>query len=179
MSSDCARCGENKYSGSDCKKVVLYGLNEYYKEPDSNLHDRVQGVFWDLLGVDITGYVDDIYRIGRYNNNGNRPLVIEFICKRMVKHIVENSYCFNQTCLSVSEFLDKTTQLKRKSMRERMFLARKKGLHAVLRQNQLYIEGKRIDFNENIHINDTLSENDTKQKNNLNRSRLNHDSFRK
>lgn len=130
------------------KKIVLYGLDEYYKEPESHLITRIHELFWNLMGVDSTGYIEDLYRIGRHNKNGKRPLVIEFISKRIVKHITENSYSLKQSGLSVSEFLDKTSLMKRKIMREEMLLSRQKGLHAVIRNNQLYIEGKFIDIDD-------------------------------
>ncbi|CAH0400296.1 unnamed protein product [Chilo suppressalis] len=142
-------CKENKYPENDSKKIVLYGLAEYYMEPENYLLDRIHGLFWDLMGVDLTGYIEDISRIGRYNKNGNRPLVIEFISRRIVKQIIENSYSLKRSGLSVSEFLDKTTLLRRKAMREEMFLARQRGLHAVLRNNQLYVDGKIFNFNQN------------------------------
>ncbi|KAL0859172.1 hypothetical protein ABMA27_010996 [Loxostege sticticalis] len=131
-----------------CKKFVLFGLEEYYKEPECDLYDRIHELFRNLMQVDLRGYIEDTYRIGRYNRNGNRPLVVELISKRMVKYLIDNSGYLYKTGLSISEFLDRSSRLERKALREKMLLARKNGLHAVLRNNQLYIEGKITNINE-------------------------------
>lgn len=95
------------------------------------------------MHVDLTGYIEETYRIGR-NELKNRPLVIELISKRMVKHIKENRNYFQGTGLYLTDFLDKKAQKERFLLREEMIKARKKGLHAVIRNNQLLVEGKRM-----------------------------------
>ncbi|KAL0894534.1 hypothetical protein ABMA27_013111 [Loxostege sticticalis] len=167
-----------------CKKFVLFGLEEYYKEPECDLYDRIHELFRNLMQVDLRGYIEDTYRIGRYNRNGNRPLVVELISKRMVKYLIENSGYLYKTGLSISEFLDRSSRLERKALREKMLLARKNGLHAVLRNNQLYIEGKITNINEypeapNL-LNYTDKENLSHGTNQQNIDRNSHDhSFRK
>lgn len=127
-----------------CKKFVLFGLDEYFRESECDLYGRLHEIFRDLMQVDLSGYVEDTYRIGRYSKSGYRPLVVELISKRMVKYLIENRHYLHNTGLSISEFLDRPSRLKRKAMREQMLMARKNGLHAVLRNNQLYIDGKQI-----------------------------------
>ncbi|CAH0400747.1 unnamed protein product [Chilo suppressalis] len=168
------------------KKIVLYGLKEYYKEPEHNLLERIHEIFQEILNVDLNGYIEDTHRIGRYNNNGNRPLVIELIRKRMAKYLIENSNCFNGIVFSVSEFLDRATQLKRKALREEMHIARKNGLHAILKNNQLFIEGKRVNmsevaqsFNMKNQPNSKDYERKTQSPEENNTSRNNDNSFRK
>ncbi|KAL0869461.1 hypothetical protein ABMA27_007693 [Loxostege sticticalis] len=138
----------NRNNENYCKKFVLFGLEEYYKEPECDLYDRIHELFWNLMKVDLRGYIEDAYRIGRYNKNGNRPLVVELISKRMVKYLIDSSGYLYKTGISISEFLDRSSRLERKALREKMLLARKNGLHAVLRNNQLYIEGKITNINE-------------------------------
>lgn len=126
---------------SNSKKIVIYGFTEYYKEPEANLHDRIIEVFRDILQVNLVGYVENMYRIGK-NHTNCRPLVVELISKRMAKYIKNNSHYFQGTGLSLSEFLDENLLKERKQLRDEMIKARKKGLHAVIRNNQLYVEGK-------------------------------------
>lgn len=132
---------------SNSKKIVLFGLSEHYKERESDLHNRINQIFRDIMRVDLVGYIEDTYRIGKYNNR-NRPLVIELLSKRMAKYITENSQYFQGTNLSISEFLDENERKARKILREDMFNARRKGLYAVIRNNQLYIEGKKANLRE-------------------------------
>lgn len=140
-------------SENNCKKFVLYGLAEYYKEPEHSLHDRIHRVFQDLLHVNLTGYIEETRRIGRYNGNGNRPLVVELISKRMVKYILDNNHYFQGTGLSVSDYLDNNKRKERKLMREEMMLARQRGSHAIIRNNELFIDGEKINLEHRLHTN--------------------------
>lgn len=123
------------------KKIVLHGLSEYYGEHENDLYYRIIDIFKDILHVDLFEYIEDTKRIGKYRNTA-RPLVIELISKRMTRYIVENGHYFQGTNLSVTEYLDKESRENLKKMREEMFIARKKGLHAVIKNNLLYIEGR-------------------------------------
>lgn len=149
------------------KKVVIYGFAEHLKETDSELHSRVMEMFDDILHLNTMGYIEDIHRVGRRNNR-NRPLVVELISKRMVKYVLQNSYYFQGTGLSISEFLDAREQQERTRMREEMFSARKKGLHAIIRNTKLIIEGKIIDLSD-LHISPYTTNNEkVKPKKNTN-----------
>lgn len=122
------------------KKIVLYGFDEY-KESVNNLHMRLIALFREFMNIDLMGYIEETYRIGKRNSK-NRPLVIEILSKRMVSYLKENSYVFQGTRLSLSDFLDDEARRDRKLLREEMLKARKQGLHAVIRDNQLLINGK-------------------------------------
>lgn len=143
------KCTEN-----NCKKIVLYGFPEYYKEPDYDQQCRLIDICYEKLNIDLTGYIEETYRLGR-NYNRNRPLVIELISKRMAKYIVENKHCLQGTRLFLSEFLDENERMERKEMREEMLRARKKGLYAIIRNNQLFIEGKRTEMQKEQPDTDT------------------------
>lgn len=129
------------------KKIVLYGLDEYYKEHENDLHCRIIDIFRDIMHVELTGYIEDTHRIGKFTKSNRRPLVIELLSKRMTKYIVENSRCFQATRLTVSEYLDKNAREQRKNMRQEMLNAREKGKHAIIRDNKLFIDGKKIYIN--------------------------------
>lgn len=135
----------NQSNGNNCteshsKKIVLYGLDEYYKESANNLHMRLIDLFRDVMNVDLMGYIEDTHRIGRYSTK-NRPLVIELLSKRMTMYVKENRHFFQGTGLFLAEFLDHNARRERQLMREEMLRARSKGLHAIIRNNQLIIEG--------------------------------------
>ncbi|CAB3246369.1 unnamed protein product [Arctia plantaginis] len=131
------------------KKIVIYGLAEIYKEPEYDLHTRLIELFYETMNVDLTGYIEEVYRIGRKSSN-NRPMVIELLSKRMVKYILSNGRYLQGTRVAVSDFLDENARKKRQILREEIIKARRKGLHAVIRNNQLFIEGKLINLKEEI-----------------------------
>lgn len=133
---------------NNVKKIVLYGLNEIYNEPEEDLHERIRAIFWEVLEVDVLGYIEDTYRIGRYYKNRNRPMVIELMSKRMTKYITENGRYFQGTGLFTSEFLNQEARNERKVLRDKMLVARNKGQQAVIRNNQLYIEGELISYKD-------------------------------
>ena len=132
---------------SNSKKLVLYGLEEYYEESEEDLHNRLINIFRDFANVDLLGYIEETRRIGRRNNK--RAIIIELISKRMVKYLIKNNYYFRNSGLSISEFLEAETLHERKKMREEMFLARKNGKHAIIRDGKLIVEGKIMAFSLN------------------------------
>lgn len=145
---------------NNMKKIVLYGLPEIYKESENELDSRILNVFRDILQVDLLGYIEDTHRIGKYKNN-TRPLVIELISKRMTKYLVQHNRYFRGTGLHVSEFLDEEALKERHIMRGKMLTARKEGHYAIIKNNQLYIEGEQINCNINSEIhtnNNNISE---------------------
>lgn len=133
--------GSQNVSEIKNKRIVIYGLPEYKNEPEAELYNRLLEVFYDILNIDLTGYIEDTYRLGR-NYNINRPLVVELLSKRMRTYLLEHKQYFKGTGLFISEFLDINEQKENKKMREEMFEARKKGYHAVIVNKKLYIDGK-------------------------------------
>lgn len=130
------------------KKIVIYGMEEFYKEPEYDLHMRIIDIFRSTLNLDLLGYIEETRRIGKYQNK-NRPLIVELISKRMVKYLLDNSHHFQGTGIAISPLLDEKKRNERRLLREEMIKARKTGLHATIRDNQLYIQGKQIQLNNN------------------------------
>lgn len=122
------------------KKIVIYGLEERQWENEFDLHDRIVYIFQDLLNVNISGYIEEISRLGKTGNR--RPLVIEMLSKKMTKFILLNKRYFKNTGLVVTEFLDKTTLREQNLLRRDMMEARKKGHHAIIKNGSLFIDGK-------------------------------------
>ncbi|KAL4718826.1 hypothetical protein ACJJTC_018417 [Scirpophaga incertulas] len=114
------------------KNIVLYLLSELYKENEQELHYRLVEIFRDILHVDLTNYIEESRRLGKFNNRYTRPQVIELLSKRMQKYILEKRVLLPRHGLSVSELLDKKGRENRKLMREEMPKARGNGLHAVI-----------------------------------------------
>ncbi|KAH9638374.1 hypothetical protein HF086_004176 [Spodoptera exigua] len=132
------------------KKIVIYGLNEYHSETEEYLHYRISTMIQEICGINITGYVEEITRIGRKGHR--RPVVVEFLSKRLPKHLLQNHQLFQNTGISISEYLDKETFLKRKKLSQILTEARRNGHHAVIRNNKLLIDGKEVNKSQKENL---------------------------
>ncbi|XP_061725465.1 uncharacterized protein LOC133531335 [Cydia pomonella] len=121
------------------KKFIVYGLDEYYGEKESDLYPRLNNMFCDILNVNINSYIESAQRIGKKGNR--RPLLIELISKRMKAYILENSRAFRNTGYAVSDVLDNEALIIRRDLRDQLRRARESGKHAVIRNNRLFING--------------------------------------
>lgn len=124
------------------KNIVLYGLHEHYRETELELNERIICLFRDILNVNLTGYIEDLTRLGK--RGPRRPIVIELISKRMTKYILQNSRFFRNTGFAVSAYLTGNALEERKQLREQYLNARKSGKNATLRGSRLFIDGKMI-----------------------------------
>lgn len=98
------------------KIIVLYGLNEYNNETEFELHDRIVDVFYNIADVDLTGYIEDLKRIGR--RGWRRPIVMELLSKRVAKYLLSNVQFFKNSGLWISEYLNSERLEERKHKRE-------------------------------------------------------------
>ncbi|CAG9789633.1 unnamed protein product [Diatraea saccharalis] len=128
---------ENCYNCEYEKKIVIYGLRENYEENGYDLHEKIETIFCNTMNVDISGYIEDLKRLGK--RGSRRPILMELISKRMEKRLLRNS----------------------------LLEARKKGLHAVIQNNKLIINGKpqllteESQHNINISLSTRYSQNNT------------------
>lgn len=122
------------------KTLVLHGLPENCWETEEETCERVIQAIYDILNVDLTGYIEELSRIGKRGEK--RPLRIELISKRMTKYILNSGRYFKNSGLSISEYLDERALRERKALNEALKSARLKGHHAVIRNNKLLIDGK-------------------------------------
>ncbi|CAH0401752.1 unnamed protein product [Chilo suppressalis] len=131
------------------KKLVIYGLGEYGHETEQDLYGRLIHMFYEILNIDIRDAIEEVYKIGK-NFNTKRPLFLKLVCKKLVKHIIDNNIYIRGTQIYISEFLDENSRRERRKLRHEMIAARKQGLHAVIRSNELYIESKKIKIQQNL-----------------------------
>lgn len=154
---------ENKLQdGCNNNKIVIYGLDETQHEDEDLLISRITYAIYEIARIDITGYVEDVARIGRKGNR--RPVVMEFISKRIAKNILQSTYYFRSSGLHVTKYLNEEGRARRKILQEHLYDARKNGHHAIIRDNKLIINGKIIQLQSTQSIQgDNLEE--TKQNN--------------
>jgi hypothetical protein len=122
------------------KIVVLHGLIYNYWESEYDLTKRISTIFHELLNINISGYIEEISYIGR--KGPKRPLKIELISKKMKKYILENSDCFKNTGLNITEYYDTITLQKRRELKQALHTARQNGQHAIIRNSKLIINGR-------------------------------------
>lgn len=105
-------------STENTKKIVIYGLTENYGETEFDLEKRIEFALMDILGVNLTGYIENISRIGR--RGPRRPVQVELISKKMTRHILSNCRYFKSTGLFVTEYLDGQALQNRKQQRSQL-----------------------------------------------------------
>lgn len=161
---------------NDCsdnsRKVVLYGLDEIYGENEYSLNNTIIEIFAELYNVDLGGYIDQIFRLGR--KGYRRPIVIEVTSKIMCKYITQNSTFLKNTGLYISEYYDEEKRKERIKMQELMNSARREGKHAIIRNNRLIIDGK-----EHYTGSKTVKYNNENNYQQLNESKTENHTFRK
>ncbi|KOB71248.1 putative endonuclease-reverse transcriptase [Operophtera brumata] len=107
----------------NCKKIVIYGLDEYNNENESEQEKQLLYMFSDVMCTDLTGYIEEINRMGKYGRR--RPILLELISKRMTKYIWNNARRFRSTGVYVTEFLaGQALEDKRKSQQKRHSMMR-------------------------------------------------------
>lgn len=128
------------------KTFVLHGLIENQWETEEETHDRVIYAIQDILNIDLTGYIEDISHIG--TKSLRRPVRIELISKRLTNYILKNASYFKNTGLAVSKLLDEQSLRERHLLRAALLSARRNGKHAMIHNNTLVIDGKKINIYE-------------------------------
>lgn len=162
---------------NNSKKIVLHGLDEYYGETEANVYDRIVQMFYELLNVNIDGYVEQLTRIGRRGHQ--RPLEIEFIGKRITKSLLEQSHYLRGTQYTITEYMTAEELRKRREIRKILQEARAQGKYAVIKNNKLYINGEEYvekeskDSNHNSNNNNNNNANKNSSNNNNNENATN------
>lgn len=126
-------------TSENCKKIVVHGLPEYYKETDLQLYERVTHIFNDVLNINLFGYIENSSRIGKRRHM--RPLALELLSKNMTNFILQNKYCFYNTGIKVTEYLEGEDLRKQNEVTKTLREARASGKHATIRNNRLMIDG--------------------------------------
>lgn len=122
-------------------KIVLYGLGEPDYETERQLHQQIIHIFQNLMNVDLTGYIEELTRIGRKTAT-RRPIIIELLRKRMARYLLQNRRCFKNSGLIISEFLDDKALQQRRDLQKLLRAARLDGHDAIIRNNKIIIDGK-------------------------------------
>lgn len=134
------------------KKIVIHGFYEYDDENDSVLYERVNQLFHDILNINVDSYIESIRRLGK--NGYYRPIEIEMISKRSTNYILENKYVFKGTGLYISKYMSKEELYERKILMDKLKEARQMGYHAVIKNNNLFVNGVNVK-EQDMQLNNT------------------------
>ena len=137
---------QNMNRNENQRKIVLHGLEELYGETGNDICERLKHLFYDIMNVNLNGYIEEIYRVGK--RGYRRPLVVELLSKSMTRYLLDNKEHFKGTGISITEYLDEESLRKRRKLIDILRDARRQGKYASIRNNNLYINGKLYD-NEN------------------------------
>lgn len=107
------------------KKLVIYGLDEYNSENETELEKRIIYMFRDVMCTDLTGYIEEIKRLGKYGRR--RPILLELLSKRMTKYILSNVKQFRSTGVYVTEFLNGKGLQDKRQAQEKVYSTGKSG----------------------------------------------------
>lgn len=122
------------------KKIVLYGLQEYEDEDENQLIYRLSDIFYDIMRVNIEPYVEKVVRLGK--RGYKRPIEIEFLSRRFTNNILDNKDYFYNTGLFIGEFKSAEEMKSFRELNQILWEYRKKGQHAFIRKNKLYVNGQ-------------------------------------
>lgn len=131
---------ETKLTFDPAKTIVLYGLTENHWDSNEQTYDRVVRAMYEILNVDLTGYIEELTWIGKRGTR--RPIRIELISKRMTNYLLSCGKYFKNTGIGISEHLNEQSLRERRVLKEAMIAARRNNQHAVLRKNKLIINGR-------------------------------------
>lgn len=163
----------------DSKTIVLYGLNEYQNESETEIEHRIIHAFMDICQINLTGYIEEFKRIGKQGNR--RPIRLELISKRMAKYILSNIRCFRNTGLFVTKFLDSEGLEIRKKQKEQHHTSKTEtsAINETRRQSTTNRPVNRQTDNPATHINYSPQMNTVaERRNNISRTTSHSNSFR-
>lgn len=130
------------------KTIVLYGLSEDRYENEYILHDRIINIFYDIIGVDLSGNIEEINRIGRHGMR--RPVKIELLSKITTKYLISCVANFKNTGLWLSKYLDEGGLQRRKKEKDNRRASRYDVYNRTSDQNQTNMENTNIKLNKNF-----------------------------
>lgn len=135
--------------------IVIYGLNE--KQPENTLEevfDLIQNKF--SLHPSKTE-IRDAFRLGHYEENKTRPILVEFVTNSLRTAIFEKSPSLKGTGIAVSADYIQEDYLKRKFLTSQLKIVRAQGRTAQLKGHKLIIDNIPYTYEEIKLQNDQIN----------------------
>ena len=109
---------------------------------DENCETKIQDFIHYELGINYRVAFGNIHRFGKPGLNGTHPIVVRFIYRRELEHVISQAYRLKGKPYGISEQFPPEIENKRKELYPIMRDAKREGKKVKLVRDKLYINGK-------------------------------------
>lgn len=125
------------------KNIVVKGIPDEEEENEEKGREKINTVILKMgVEIDEKTEVDEIRRIGKYDSNRTRPILVKFTKESTKMKILRSARKLKGTDIWVDEDYPKNIQEERRELIQKMKEARNKGETAILRYNKLIINNE-------------------------------------
>lgn len=125
------------------KNIVVKGIPDEEEENEEKGREKINTVILKMgVEIDEKIEVDEIRRIGKYDSNRTRPILVKFTKESTKMKILRSARKLKGTDIWVDEDYPKNIQEERRELIQKMKEARNKGETAILRYNKLIINNE-------------------------------------
>lgn len=124
------------------RNLVMRGILDKEGEKEGETRDKVSAVMQKIgVNFDIKEELDEVRRIGKYNPQKKRPVLIKLTREATRARILRNTKVLKGTEIWIDEDYPKEVQEERRRLIPHMKEARERGYRAQLRYNKLIVNG--------------------------------------
>lgn len=130
------------------KNLLIFGINEEERHRSEMLNACLNFIKETLKTEISIADIDNIYRIGSRNPGKPRPILLKLTSRRKLIEIISNRKYLKGSKIIISEDFPKQVVEERKLLIPLMKECRREGKHAVIKYNELFVDGKKVNENE-------------------------------
>lgn len=124
------------------KNLIIKGILDKEDEKEGETRDKVSAVIQKIgVNFDTKEDLDEVRRIGKYNPQKKRPVLIKLTKEATRVRILRNTKVLKGTEIWIDEDYPKEVQEERRRLIPHMKEARERGYRAQLRYNKLIVNG--------------------------------------
>lgn len=140
------------------KNLVLYGVLEQSDESFEQLQESILHILNNLLGLNISFQeIDHCYRLGKRRGSTPRPVLLKCLTQWRKEQIIKNASRLKNHKIYIDHDLNKEQIIRRKELIPVMIQLRNQGKHAVVRLDQLFVDGVKMNAEESQELMTTTS----------------------
>lgn len=125
------------------KNIVMKGIIDKENEKESETNEKIREVVQKIgVDFDLKEDLDEARRIGRFNPQKNRPILIKLTRESTRLMILKKAKLLKGTDVWIDEDYPKEVQEERRRLIPQMKEAREKGYRAQVRYNKLIVNGE-------------------------------------
>lgn len=124
------------------KNIIVKGVEDSENEDEQEVKQKVERLMSEIgTEVDKDVDIDIVRRIGKFEKDRRRPILVKFTREGTKLAILKNAKNLKGTNVWIDEDYSKRTQNERKALIPKLREAREKGHRAHIRYNKLVING--------------------------------------